>query len=400
MSTEPDTVLFRIGMRPFFLGAGIYAALALLAWVAWHALAWWGSPPGKLPFAMAPVALHAHEMVFGFAPAVLAGFLLTAVPNWTATRPLSGAPVAALAGLWLAGRLALWTSAALPPVAVALVDVAFPATLAAIVAVPLVRARNRRNMGFPVLLGLLAVASGLAHLEFLGVLAGGAARGNTLAIDVLVLIVAVVGGRVVPAFTRNWLRAKGIAAPVATRPALDVATLTATVGVVALDQVPGAGLAAGWCAAAAALLHLLRLGGWQGWRTLGSPIMWILHLAYLWLAVGFACRAMALLTGVPDPTAALHAFTAGAIGSMTLGVMTRAALGHTGRPLRVPPAIAAAYALVSLGAALRVAGPALLPGFYAAEIMASGLAWGAGFVLFGAVYWPILTRPRVDGVPG
>lgn len=399
MGAESRSVLFRLGMRPFFLAAGAYAAFMVLAWAGWYGMALWGAPPRALPFALAPVTLHAHEMLFGFVPAVLAGFLLTAVPNWTATAPLAGAPVAALVALWLAGRVALWTSAALPPALVALIDVAFPLTLGLTVAVPLVRARNTRNMGFPFLLVLLAAASALGHLEFLGVLGDGAARGHTLAIDVLVLIIAIVGGRIVPAFTRNWLRARTAAAPIASRPLLDMAAIAATAAVAALDQVPGAGTATGWVAALAAALHLARLAGWQGWRTLSSPIMWIIHLGYLWLVAGFAAKAASALVGTPDPTTALHAFTAGAFGSMTLGVMTRAALGHTGRPLRVAPSIAVAYVLVSLGALIRVAA-AWLPEFYLAAIVTSGFLWGVGFAIFAAVYWPILTRPRVDGLPG
>ncbi len=392
--------VFGYGFRPFFLAAGIQAALAMVAWLAWMGLHLAGAEVTATTIAMPLFVWHGHEMLFGYAGAVIAGFLLTAQPNWTGSGALRGGPLAALAAVWLAGRLAVWLSAYLPPLAVALVDLSFLPLLASSIAVPLVRARAWRNMVFLPLLGVLFAADVLVHAELLGALDWGAATGHLLAIDLIVLLIVIVGGRIVPAFTANWLKQRGEAAPVLSWPWLDGLAIVATVLVLLADLVDAPDPVRGALALAAAALHLARLAGWQSGKVLGVPILWILHLGYGWLVVGFGCKALALLgTGLAEITA-LHAFTAGAVGSMTLGVMTRAALGHTGRPLEVARWITAAYVLVSLGAAVRVAGPALAPEFYGPATLVSGGLWALAFAIFAATYWPILTRPRLDGLAG
>lgn len=385
-----------IGLRPFFLLAGLYACAAMAVWLAWLGLGF--APfPAASGSAAVPIAIwHGHEMVFGYAAAVIAGFMLTAVPNWTASRPLRGTPLAALALLWLAGRIVVWLSGILPAAVVATIDLAFLPALAATVGVPLIRARAFRNIIF---LGLLAVAfsgNAMVHLELLGWSADTARAGNLLGLNLVVLLITIVGGRIVPAFTGNWLKARGIAATVRRRPPLDALAIAATALVLVLELAGAADVLTGIVALAAAVLHLARMAGWQTRFVLGEPIVWILHLGYGWLVVGFLCKALAALGGVIIPASAMHALSVGAVGSMTLGVMTRATLGHTGRALRVAPAIAIAYLLVSLAAVLRIAGPTLFAEVTSGVMLFSGLLWVLAFGVFVAKYWIILTGPNAS----
>lgn len=382
-----------IGLRPFFLLAGLYGCLAMALWLAWIGA---GVSPFPAPATTPNVIWHGHEMLFGFATAVIAGFLLTAVPNWTGARPLSGAPLAALAALWIAGRLAIWLSGMVPPIAVAVADLAFLPALGAAVAVPLVRARAFRNIVFLVLLAVLFAGDLLVHLDIMGWAGANAGAGNLLGLNLVIVLITIVGGRVVPAFTANWLEAEGIEATVHRRPALDGLTIAATAAVLVAELAAPADAVIGALALVAASLHLVRLAGWQTRRVLGAPIVWILHVGYGWLVIGFALKAAALLGDVIAPASAVHALSVGAVGSMTLGVMSRAALGHTGRALRVASAITAAYALVSLAAVLRIAGPAVLPAAMAETIVAAGVSWVFAFGIFTWVYWPILTGPPVE----
>ncbi len=381
-----------VGLRPFFLLAGLYACLAMTIW-----LAWLGAGGSLLPAAaiMPPVVWHGHEMLFGFAAAVIAGFLLTAVPNWTGAAPLSGMRLAALALLWITGRLAVWLSDLLPAVAVTIADLAFLPALGAAVAVPLIRAKAFRNLVFLILLAVLFAADLMVHLDLMAWSETGARTGSLLGLNLVVLLITIVGGRIVPTFTANWLKAEGLAATVRRHPVLDGLAIAATALVLVADLAGATDAVVGALALAAAILHLARLAGWQTRHVLGAPIMWILHVGYGWLAVGFALKALALLGGAIAPASALHALSIGAVGSMTLGVMSRAALGHTGRALRVAPAITAAYVLVSVAAVLRAAGPALLPGATPEITMAAGVAWSLAFAIFAWVYWPILTGPDV-----
>ncbi len=392
-------IVFSVGLRPFFLLAGLSGALSMLAWLCWldGDTALLGFGPGAAA-GISAVAWHGHEMIFGFAAAVICGFMLTAIPNWTASQPLSGAPLAALAALWLAGRVVMWLPGLVPPVLAALVDLAFLPALAGCAAVPLIRARALRNMIFLVLLAVLFAANSMFHLEATGLVAGDdlARTGILLGVNLIVLLITIVGGRIIPAFTGNWLRANGIDAPIRPAGRLDVLTIAATaLFLIAELALPGSRTVGG-IALIACLLHLARMTGWQGHRTLGSPIMWVLHLGYSWLVVGFALKAAALLTGALPPSAAMHALTAGAVGTMTLAVMSRAALGHTGRQLRVAPAIAVAYLLVSLATLGRVAGSMLLPDTGAVPMLVSGALWTLAFAIFTVIYTPILLRPAAE----
>jgi uncharacterized protein involved in response to NO len=372
-------------MRPFFLLAGLYAVLPMVAWLAWLGLDI-AVFPGGAPVSLA--AWHGHEMVFGFAAAVIGGFMLTAVPNWTGAPPLGGPPLAMLAALWLAGRVAMWLPGLVSPVVVASLDLVFLPVLGIFVAGPLLRAGQRRQLIFLVLLAILFAANLLFHLDAAGL---GPDRwdldgmGNLLGVNLVILLVTIVGGRVISSFTGNWLRAEGVDAPIRQGGVLDGLTIAATAAVLVADVAEPYGMTAGALALAAAALHLARLAGWRTRLVLGCPILWILHLGYAWLVVGFACKGAALLFDLLPPSAALHALTVGAIGSMTLGVMSRAALGHTGRELRAAPAITVAYVLVSVAAVLRMAG----------LVLPSGGLWALAFAIFTVVYFPILVRPGI-----
>ena len=319
-------------------------------------------------------------MLFGYAFAVIAGFLLTAVRAWTLKPTPSGGALAAIAGLWLAGRVLAPFS--LPAAAVA--DAGFAIALAWGIGRPLVARGNRRNYFFI----LLVLALGGA-----GVLFQWAPRaGLVLGLDVVLFVIAVVAGRVVPSFTNNAIPGVG-----ARRIALLERAALASILVLALAdalQLPAAPVAL-----AAALLHAIRLALWSPWATRGRPILWILHASYGWVVVHLALRGFADL-GLVSPLLATHALTVGGIGGLTLGMMTRTARGHTARPLKVGSWEIAAYALVQGAALVRVLVPLVLPALYVQAVVASALLWCAAFTIFTLVYIPVLTRPRLDGQPG
>ena len=388
---------FSYGFRPFFLGAGLYGVVGMAAWITWIGLHAAGGEVKGMDGGFPPYLWHAHEMLFGYVGAAVAGFLLTATPGWSGRKPVSGAPLAALFAAWLAGRVAVWLAAFLPAALVAIVDLAFWVFLFAVVLRTLAGGKAR-NFVFLALLALLVTADVMVHLERLGLAAGTAAAGHRLALDSVVLLIAIVGGRVVPAFTRNALRAEtGEADPIPALPRLDAAGIGAVAALLVADQATPGAAAAGWLALFAAAANGARLVRWRGWQVLDQPILWIVHLGFAWMVTGLGLKAWALLGGGMIEATALHALTVGAIGSMTLGIMTRAGLGHTGRPLKVAPEIAAAYLLLSLAALIRVVGPFALPQFYNAVLLAAGVSWCVVFAIFSWVYSPILTTPRLGG---
>ncbi len=383
------SVFLSYGFRPFFLFAGLYAVIAMAAWMAWFGFAY--APGTDFP----PLEWHTHEMLFGYASATLAGFLLTAAPNWTKAAPVQGGPLALLAGTWVAGRVVVWFSAFLPPALVAAVDLAFPALLFAFM-VKTLTGGSARHTVFLIAIALLFTANGMVHWERLGLSDGSAAAGHQLAFDVFVVLITLLGGRVVPAFTRNALKQQGEADPLAARLWLDGLSVFSVLAVLVADQLGPDQTATGGLALAAAVINGFRLAGWQGWRVLDRPIVWILHLGYAWLVVGLAFKGLAPLIDAVDATAALHVLSIGAIGSMTLGIMTRAGLGHTGRPVQAAPAIVLAYLLLSAAVVARVGGALWLDEFRQAAMVTAGIGWCAAFALFTGVYWPILTGPRAD----
>jgi len=380
--------LLSAGFRPFFLLAALWAALAIPLWLALLA----GAP--AVPTALAPAIWHVHEMVFGYAAATVAGFLLTAIPNWTGRMPLQGAPLAALALLWAAGRAGVLLSGAWGPAAAAVLDLAFPTAFLGAIAREIIAGRNWRNLPMLVALTLLLIGNLLVHLEALGV-AATAALGNRLGIATLVMLITFIGGRIVPSFTRNWLvrEQPGSAAP-APFDIVDRVVLALTALALALwVAVPGT-RAAALAELAAGVALALRLWRWRGHQAWREPLVWSLHLGYAWLALGFLLLGATGIAPLLPTTAAVHALTVGAIGTMTLAVMTRASLGHTGRPLVAGRGTTAIYLLVTLAALLRLAAP-LTDAQQMLFLDMAGAAWSGAFGLFVVLYAGPLTLPRV-----
>lgn len=377
---------FALGFRPFFLAAGVLAVLLMAMWL--------GVLRGALvPGEHSPLDWHGHEMLFGFTVAVIAGFLLTAVRNWTGLATPAGLPLAILFGVWLAGRL-VWALPNLPPLAVALVDLAFLPLLAIVLARPILHARQFNNLAFPALLLALAAANALVHLETFD-LARTASLGLYGAASMVVMILVIVGGRVIPNFTDNKLGSRARRwSPL--EELLPWLTLAALLGwLVAPASLPAALLAA-----LAAALHGIRLAGWYTSRIWEVPLLWILHLGYAWIVLGFALFALAATGFAQAQSSALHAFTAGGIGVLTLGMMARVSLGHTGRLLEPPAVMSWAFVAINLAALVRVVPPLLMPAMTTPAMLSSGLLWMVAFGLFVFVYAPMLLRPRVDGKPG
>jgi uncharacterized protein involved in response to NO len=381
--------LFDYGFRPFFLGAAC-SGLVLVPW--WAASFSFGV---SLATDWPPTLWHAHEMLFGFTCAAIAGFLLTAVPSWTGRRGFAGGPLVLLSALWLLGRVLVASSASWPFAAVVAADLAFLPVLAAFLAWPLLRERNRNT---PLLLVLLVLW--LCNATFhLGLFRGDVALSRQAlltAVNFALILVTVIGGRITPSFTATALRQRGVQGAVRSWRGMTSVTVALMIAVAAVDLVQPGDASAGWLALAAAIAQGARLAQWQGWRTLHEPSVWILHLAYAWLPFGLALKALAILAGMTAAAFWLHALTIGVLAAMILGVMTRISLGHTGRPLRIQPLVTLAYVLVSASAFARVFG-AWLPGFdYPAVIVLSASLWTAAFAFFLWVYGPILLTRRVD----
>lgn len=385
------------GFRPFFLAAGIYAMLAMGAWLAWIGIHAMGAMPAAMSVAEPLHLWHAHEMVFGFAAAAVSGFLLTAVPNWTGAPHSKGRNLFLMFAIWCAGRIAMWGTALLPPVLPLILDVAFLPVLGIAAARQLAVKPALRNVVFLLIIVAMTAANLLYHLGRMGLIGEGMRMGVLFGLGTLIVMITVIGGRVIPGFTTNALRRLGIEEnrlPVR-RPRVGMACLilTATVflllGLGANQQLVGLG------ALAAALAHAIRLAGWRGQETLGDPIVWVLHLGYGWIVVGFTLLAAALLLGWGSQVSALHAFGTGAVATMTLAIMSRAALGHTGRALKAPPFLVAAYVLVSIAALLRCFGPGAAPQLYNEIMLAAGLIWIAAFASYMVVFAPILLGPRL-----
>jgi uncharacterized protein involved in response to NO len=377
--------LWNLGFRPFYLLASVFSAFSVLLWSA--------QVSGYLPSSYLPGPVwHGHEMLFGYTLAVIAGFLLTAVRAWTGQPTPSGLPLMALAALWICGRVLVLTPLG---VTAAVANAAFPVALAVAIGIPLLRSRNARNYFFAGLLVLMGVLVLAVHLALRGRFELAPRLGLQLALDVVLFIMAVMGGRVIPMFTNNGVPGAG-----ATRNALvEKSALGSVVLLFAADllQLPDPAIAA--IALIAALAHGARLYLWKPWRTVGTPLVWILHAAYAWIVVHLALRALSALE-LLGGSFAIHALTVGAIGGLTLGMMTRTARGHTARPLAADRFELAMFLLIQAAAVVRVFGGMAVPGLYLPSIQLSGLLWAAAFGLYAVRYWPILSRPRLDGKPG
>lgn len=381
--------LFAKGFRPLFLCAAAYAVLAVplfLLELGGYVRA------GAYLF---PMYWHAHEMVFGFTGAVLGGFLLTAVSNWTGRETADGLPLALLVALWIAGRAGMLLPEHLPRYLPALLDLSFLPALLLACARPILKTKNRRNYGFLAILAALFAANVSIHAAALGAISPEwEHRGNLVAVDLLVVALVVMTGRVVPMFTRNALGAEDVRA----HPLFERLAVAAVVAIAMLDVLDAPPLATGLVCVAGAVFIAYRTRSWGSARTLRAPLLWILHAGSAWLVAGLALRAAAAFSWIPFASG-LHALTAGALGSLALGMMTRVGLGHTGRLLAVPRRIALAFAVVLFGAAARVLAPVLWPGALA-PLAVAGVAWSAAFAVYLVTYAPALVAPRVDGKPG
>lgn len=384
-------VALAMGFRPFFLSAGLFAVAASLGWV-------WALFTGASPSHIPPVVWHGHEMVFGFTMAVVAGFLLTAARNWTGLDTAHGFPLLALVALWGAGRIAMigdW----LPAEMTAVIVVSFPLCLAAVVGRVIFKARRVRNYGIVGVLGALALASGVVHLDALGFWPGSAQAALYGGVHLMVLLTVVIGGRIIPLFTRNKTGDDAIRSV----PAVDYAAvvLAMLVGALAVAFVAGAvpGVSFGVAAAVSGLTQLYRMRTWGTGGALRIPMLAVLHAGYAWIGIGHLLLAAGVAGSLPV-SVALHALTIGAIGTLTLGMMARVTLGHTGRDIVAPRLIAAAFAAVSLATVARILGAFVPEELLRWTWFGAGMLFALGFFVYAAWGWRILTGPRPDGRPG
>ena len=378
--------LFSFGFRPFFLFGAAWAVLAMLLWLPMLA----GTL--ALPSRFDPVSWHAHAFLFGYLGAVLAGFLLTAVPNWTGRLPMVGWRLAALFALWVAGRIAVLVSALLPAGIAAVVDLAFPLALGGLVLREIVVGKNWRNLVVLALLAAFALANALFHIE--AITGGYPAQGIGLRLGVAtaVMMIAVIGGRIIPSFTRNWLvKINRPARPAPPMQRFDKLVLLVTIAALALWVLWPFAPQTGVALIGMGILHLARQVRWQPHQTLREPLLWGLHAAYLFIPAGALALGLDLIAGRFSSAAAQHLWMTGAIGAMTMAVMTRASLGHTGRALTANGATIAIY-LCLFGAVLA----RVLSSVHIALSHLSGVLWIAAFAGFVAAYGPSLLRPKPE----
>ena len=397
---EPPPIL-RLAFRPFFLGAAVFSLLAM-GWWSW----WWLMPSAWAPYG-GPVWWHAHEMIFGFSIAVVVGFLLTAVQNWTGLPGLKGWPLASLFGLWLLGRLSISFDMGFSAWMIAAIDCAFLLAAALVMGATVIAAKRWRNLMFvPILLALAGLnASSHANLDTQPLLAGQLLQSAVLLIS---LIVAIIGGRVIPMFTANGLASAGIhTAKAEPLPWLEAISLLSLLGIVIVSLVGFNRLPAGASAlllGVAALAHSLRFARWGFWRCGPVPLLWSLHLAYGFLPLGLWLLCLQQAGWVSGGSAPLHALTVGTIGGAILAMMARVSLGHTGRPLEARKIMSAAFAAIVIAACLRVLLPLLLPVFWPSQtqlaIALAGASWVLAYAIFVGCYAPLFFAPRADGKPG
>jgi len=391
MKSQPifDYPLFALGFRAFFALAGLAALILIVFWNAifngtltsehYYPNNYW----------------HAHEMLLGYAVAVIAGFLLTAVKNWTGKPTLTGDPLASLCLLWLYGRILPFYAGLLPDALIALVDFAFLPALAYQVSKPIIEAKQYRNLFFIGLIMLLALGNGLIHAEMLGLQENTATIGIQLVVATIIILILIIAGRVFPFFTERGIPGTLIIK----NPLLDNASVASAVIVFALQIFGISGTLLALAAIVAVAVNVARLSGWYVQRVMYVPLLWVLYAGYGWIILGFMLTVLSAYS-VVLPSLALHAFTLGGIGVLTLGMMARVSLGHTGRAMKASNAIAIAFVLINVATLFRVLLPIAMPHWYENLIYVSTLSWLAAFSLFVFVYAPILSSARIDGQDG
>jgi uncharacterized protein involved in response to NO len=382
----PTPAFLTLGFRPFFLAAGLWSAAAIALWIVML------TAGIELPSRFDPLAWHIHEMLFGFVMAAIAGFLLTAIPNWTGRPPVSGWPLALLTGLWLLGRIVCLISSFTPVSLAIAADLSFPVLLVVVVAREIVAAENWRNLPLVAPVTVLGIANLLMHFEAVGV-AVPSGLGWRLGLSAVIVLISVVAGRIVPSFTRNWLTKRGCHDVPAAHGWIDrVALSTLHTGLFGWAFFQGV-RAVGALLLFSAALNLWRLLRWRGGAALAEPLLFVLHLGYAWLVLGAGLLGLALLDAGLPQSAAIHALTVGAIGTMVLAVMTRATRGHTERPLLADRGTVAIYMLVNIAAIVRVALAAGETWTTPLLVVSAGL-WIGAFALFVLIYGPMLLLPR------
>ncbi|WP_282121472.1 NnrS family protein [Ruegeria atlantica] len=383
------TRIFGEGFRVFFLSAGLYGLFVGLVWGLWLTV------PFVAPdYGMTPPMWHAHEMIFGYATAALGGFFLTAVPNWTSAPDARARFIALAAGVWLAGRMAMWFSGMLPPVMVAVIDLAFVPILAAKIATQLIRRPKPQNMIFLLLLSLIWIADLLTHFEWIGMTDDTLQSGLRMGLLALCAMIAILGGRITPAFTRNAMKRAGVSEadwPVSVG-ALNKAGMGLSLILPLSVLASGDWEIAGAVALTLGVVQILRMARWRTIWAAREPILLALHLGLGMLALGLILWGLAVL-GLGNEVAALHVLGIGCVGGMTLAVMSRAALGHSGRALVAPGPMVVAYGLMAAAALSRWIGAELEAGYLVAMLLSDGL-WVTAFALYLISMWPALTGPR------
>lgn len=384
-----DYPIFALGFRAFFALAGLFALVLIALWTSvfdgslvtdnYYPNTYW----------------HAHEMLLGYSVAVIAGFLLTAVKNWTGVQTLQDGKLAGLCLLWVYGRIVPFYSELLPDPLIALIDVSFLPTLAYFVAKPILKSGNIKNLFFVGLLLLIALGNALIHAEILGAGEGTAWLGLNIVIAIIIMLILIIAGRVFPFFTERGL--KGVMA--IRNPALDAAAIASSALVFLLMMFNVNGLVLSLTAIVSVVTNVIRVAGWYDRRVWYVPLLWVLYMGYAWIILGFGFIALSAFS-VVSSSIATHAFTVGGIGVLTLGMMARVSLGHTGRAMKASNTIAIAFALINLAALFRVLMPALLPDWYNGFLLVSTYCWLAAFSLFVFVYTPILSTARIDGQAG
>jgi uncharacterized protein involved in response to NO len=387
--TGKTPTFLNYAFRPFFLFNGGFAMVVMLLWV----MALHGVGPSSLP--ADTLMWHGHEMLVGFAMAAIAGFVLTAVATWTDRPPLSGGPLGLLVAAWLTGRCAMLLAGLLPSWLVGLLDLVFPILLIIFVGREIVGGGSRRNYPIIGIMVLLALLNVVYHLGLSQLIPGADRLAVYLLIHLVLVLITVIAGRIVPNFSANWLRARGQTRLPINNTAIDRTTILLTLITGVAASVAPASVITGVLALAAALMHGLRLSRWRGLATSKEPLLFVLHVAYLWMPVGYVLTACSVFGWLFPPTAALHALTMGGVGSMILAVTTRVALAHTGRPLHAARLTVIAYCVFTVAVVVRVLSPLSDSGSLAL-IDLSALGWIVTFTIFSWVYWPVLTGSRVD----
>ena len=384
-----DLPVFALGFRAFFALAGLFALILISLWASIFdgSLTMDNYYPNTI--------WHGHEMLLGYSIAVIAGFLLTAVQNWTGVKTVKGDQLAMLCLLWIYGRLVPFYSELLPDLLIALIDFSFLPVLAYFVAKPIIRSGNYKNLFFVGLLLLMALANFLIHAEILGFTENSAALGMTLILAIIIMMILIIAGRVFPFFTERGL--KGVMA--IRNPVLDILAIASSALVFFLLIIDVTGFFLTLSAISAVIANLVRVAGWYDHRVWYVPLLWVLYIGYAWIMLGFIFVALASVSFLPL-SLAIHAFTVGGIGVITLGMMARVSLGHTGRALKASNTIAIAFVLINLAAVFRVLIPALFPVGFNTILMASTYCWLAAFTLFMFIYTPILASARIDGQEG